>query len=121
MTEPSNESSNELEIEQEFKFIKSEDHENFMSNRVWGGVQNSQLFELNFLLEHKPTPESVTEELGPEGSKEVNREQTDEVVRENQATIYMTISTMISLYNWLEGKIEELEDKGVLSRESERG
>lgn len=102
-------------VELTFNFSKSEDHKDFLTNRVWGGLQNGQLFELNFLLEHRPIPESVTEVIAEKGTKEIDRVQEDKLERENQATAYMSISTMLSLHQWLGQKIEELEEKGIIS------
>lgn len=105
----------EQELELKFQFNKSEEHKKFFTNKVWGGVQNGQTFELNFLLEHKPIPESVTEKISGKGTREIEREQTDTVTRENQATAYMSLATMLSMYEWLGQKIEELEEEGIIT------
>ena len=33
-----------------FKVEQSENHISFLSNRIWGGLQSSGLFELNFCI-----------------------------------------------------------------------
>ena len=67
--------STEEEIEVTYKFTKSEDHRSFMTNRIWGGIQAGGLFEISFMLEHKPIPTITTEKISRSGTKEIDREQ----------------------------------------------
>lgn len=99
-----------------FKFIKSEDHKSFVSNRIWGGLQDGGLFELNFLLEHQLIPDTVTAEVTKDGNlKEISRSQAGEIIRENKVTVYLSLPTLLSFREWLNKKIEEMESKGLLT------
>jgi len=98
-----------------FKTEKSENHITFLSNRIWGGLKAGGLFELNFLLETTPLPDKITMEISPDGTeKEVSRIQSDEIIRKNQATVYLTLETLLSLQAWLNDKVRELENQGLI-------
>lgn len=100
-----------------FKNITSENHITFLSNRIWGGIKLGGLFELSFLLETKPLPDEVIVEIGPDGAeKEISRIESNELIRINQATAYITIETLISLRDWLDRNIKELETKGQIQK-----
>lgn len=100
-----------------FKFKTAEGHKSVLSNHTWGGFQSGGLFELNFMLEHKPIPKEVTNEVSETGlGEEIDREGPGEFVRENQVTVYMSIQSLLSHYNWIKDKIEELEEAGIISR-----
>ena|SRR5665647_2088751 len=97
-------------IKLSFKTVNSEKHISFVANRIWGGMQAGNLFELNFILEHKQLPEKVTMQIESNGTeKELSRNQTDEIIRENQATAYLSIETLLALHNWLNLKVQELQ------------
>lgn len=98
-----------------FKTETSENHITFLSNRIWGSLQEGGLFELNFLLETAQLPDKVTMEVDSNGiGKEVSRSQSDEIIRKNQATAYLTIDTVVSLRNWLNDKVSEFEKAGLI-------
>jgi hypothetical protein len=46
-----------------FKTVNSENHVSFVANRIWGGMQAGNLFELNFILEHKQLPDNITMQI----------------------------------------------------------
>lgn len=103
-----------------FKTETSENHITFLSNRVWGGLQEGGLFELNFLLETKQLPDQVTMEVDSTGGlQEVSRSQVDEIIRKNQATAYLTLETLLSLQNWLNDKVGDLEKHGLIQKADE--
>ena len=100
-----------------FKTETSESHITFLSNRIWGGLRPSGLFELNFLLETMPLPDMITMEINPDGTeKEVSRIQANEIIRENQATAYLTLETLLSLQTWLNNKIRDMEKQGFIQK-----
>lgn len=100
-----------------FKTETSEDHITFLSNRVWGGLRPSGLFEINFLLEAIPLPDKITMEINSDGTeKEVSRTQADEIIRENQATAYLTLETLLSLQTWLTNTVRDLEKQGLIQK-----
>mgnify|MGYP006288596633 CR=1 FL=1 len=104
-----------------FVFSVSPDHKTVFSNRIWGGLTIGNNIEINFLKEYKPLPKSVTEAIDEVtgGGKEVNREQEKEIKRENQATVYMSLETFLSLKNWIDNKIKEFESAGIISKRPE--
>ena len=51
-----------------YRLCSSEDHKSFMANRIWGGLQTGNLFQLNFMLEHKSIPKTVTEKINQDGT-----------------------------------------------------
>lgn len=100
-----------------FKTVTSENHTTFLSNRIWGGLKLGGLFEINFILETAQIPDTITVEIKPDGSeKEVTRHQSDVVIRTNQATAYLTIETLLSLRDWLDGKVKEFEEQGMIQK-----
>ena len=100
-----------------FKTETSENHITFLSNRIWGGLKPGGLFEINFLLETTLLPDKITMEINPDGTeKEISRIQADEIIRENQATAYLTLETLLSLQNWLNDKVRELEKQGMIQK-----
>ena len=105
-------------IEITHRFRSSEDHKSFMTNRIWGGLQTGNLFQLNFMLEHKPIPEMVTERINKDGTlTEVKREGSQDFIRENQATVYMSLETLLSFHQWLKRKVDDLRHIGVIPKE----
>ena len=98
------------------KTVTSENHTTFLSNRIWGGLKSGGLFEINFLLETTPIPDTLTVELNPDGSEKEGRYQSDVLIRTNQATAYLTIETLLSLRDWLEGKVKEFEEQGMIQK-----
>jgi len=103
-----------------FKTELSENHISFISNRVWGGLQSSGLFELNFLLETKQLPTKITMDIDSNGTqKEISRDTTDEILRKNQATAYLTLDTLLALQDWLNEKITEMDKMGIIHKVSD--
>ena len=96
--------------------VTSENHMTFLSNRIWGGLKLGGLFEINFLLETTPIPETLTMEVNPDGSEKEARHQSDVLIRTNQATAYLTIETLLSLRDWLDGKVKEFEEQGMIQK-----
>lgn len=100
-----------------FKVEQSENHISFLSNRIWGGLQSSGLFELNFLLETKQLPTKLTMDIEPDGTqKEISRNVSNEILRKNQATAYLTIETLLALRAWLDERADELEKMGLIQK-----
>ena len=99
-----------------FKTVNSEKHVSFVSNRIWGGMQAGGLFELNFILEHKPLPDKITMRVDPNNGteKELSRSQSNEVIRENQATVYLSLETLVALSNWLNAVVQDLQVNKVV-------
>lgn len=98
-----------------FKFTTDEDHKAVLSNHTWGGFQSGGLFELNFMLEHKPLPEEVTHAVDESGlGDEVDREEPEGFIRENKVTVYMSLQSLLSHHNWIKQKIEELKKANII-------
>jgi hypothetical protein len=98
-----------------FKTVDSEKHVSFVANRIWGGMQAGNLFELNFILEHKPLPEKITMQIETNGiEREISRSQSNEVIRENQATAYLGLETLIALTNWLNAVVRDLQASKII-------
>lgn len=94
-----------------FKTVDSEKHISFVANRIWGGLQAGNLFELNFILEHKPLPEKITMQVDPNGfEREISRSQSNEIIRENQATAYLSLDTLYALSDWLNTVVQDLQN-----------
>jgi hypothetical protein len=96
------------------KTINSERHVSFVTNRIWGGLQLNGLFELNFILEHSSLPDSLTIQIENGAEKELSRSNENELIRENQATAYMNIETLLALHNWLNLKVQELQARNII-------
>lgn len=110
MQETIQENNNKKEpVTLKIKNINSEKHVSFVSNRIWGGFQTGGLFELNFMLEHNQLPQTLTVKIENGTEKEISRSQSNEIIRENQATVYLNIETLLALHNWLNSKIQELQ------------
>lgn len=104
----------------EVKSSVSDRHVSFLTNRIYGGLQAGGMFELHFLLERKPMPNKVTIEVTPEGNeKETSRSTTNEIIRENQATAYMSLETFIALQAWMNQRVAEMEANGIIHKTSE--
>lgn len=100
-----------------FKMEPSENHISFISNRIFGGLQGGNLFELNFLMETRPLPNELTVDIAPDGTqKEISLNQKDEIIRKNQATAYLTIETLFALRDWLDERIDEFETLGIVQK-----
>ena len=100
-----------------FKVEPSENHISFLSNRIWGGLQSGGLFQLDFLLETKQLPTKITMDIDPNGTqKEISRNKINEVVRKNQATAFLTLETLLALRNWLNEKIDEMDEIGLIHK-----
>lgn len=98
-----------------FKFETGEDHKTVLSNHTWGGFRNGGLFELNFMLERKPIPEEVKNEIDESGiGDEIEREEPEGFIRENKVTVYMSLQSLLAHYNWLEKKVEELKEANII-------
>ncbi len=91
------------------KTINSDRHVSFVANRIWGGLQPNGLFELNFLLEHSILPETLTMQIENGTENETSRSNKNEFIRENQATAYLSMETLLGLQSWLNFKIQELQ------------
>jgi len=96
------------------KTVNSEKHVSFVANRIWGGIQTGGLFELNFILEHNQLPENLTVKIENGIEKELSRSQSKEIIRENQATAYLNIDTLLALHNWLNLKVQELQASNII-------
>lgn len=104
-------------IKLKVKTIKSERHVSVVSNRIWGGTQLNNLFELNFILEHVPLPDSLTIEIGKNGvEKELSRSSNNEMIREIQATVYLNSDTLLSLQAWLNAQVQNLQNLKLIER-----
>lgn len=69
------------------------------------------------MLEHQPLPSKVTERVGSNGPpEELSRDQDEEIVRENQVTVYMSVATLLSFHRWLGQKINEIEKAGIIKK-----
>lgn len=100
-----------------FKFTKSENHRVVLSNRVFGGLSpTGSLFELNFMREYRELPKEITQTISEGKQIEVSREQPKTIIRENQVTIYVPLDTLLSIRDWFNEKIEELEQKGIIKK-----
>ena len=77
-------------------------------------MQAGNLFELNFLLEHKQLPDSITMQIENGAEKELSRSQPNEIVRENQATAYISLETLLALHNWLNNVVQELQASQIV-------
>jgi hypothetical protein len=98
-----------------FRAVDSEKHVSFVANRIWGGMQAGNLFELNFILEHKPLPDKITMQVEPNGAeKVVSVEQQTEIIRENQATAYLGLETLVALTNWLNSVVHDLQASNII-------
>lgn len=97
-----------------FKTVNSENHTSFVANRIWGGMQAGNLFELNFILEHKQLPDNITMQIENGAEKELSRSQSNEIIRENQATAYISLETLLALHNWLNNVVQELQTSQII-------
>lgn len=96
------------------KTINSDKHVSFIANRIWGGIQTGGLFELNFILEHNKLPDTLTVKIENGIEKEISRSQPNEIIRENQATVYLNIETLLALHSWLNLKVQELQTAKII-------
>lgn len=111
--------TDEKELPTELTFITetSENHVSILSNRVWGGLKFGGLFELNFLLETTPLPDEVTVKINSDGTEEeISRTDSGKIIRENQATVNLTLESLLALHSWLDNKVSELEARGLINK-----
>lgn len=101
----------EYPIKLEIKNVKSDRHISCISNRVWGGIQSCNLYELNFMLEHSQVPDTITMKIDEDGTdSELSRSSKNILIRENQATVYLNLDTLIALQKWLNDQVKQLQD-----------
>ena len=98
--------------ELKFKYRFPEDYKPVYTNGVWGGITPRGEIEIHFLYDRRPLPlhstHEVSKDRGLSGTpKEI--EIGDSILRFVQAGVVMDLAAAKSLYEWLGGKLEDLE------------
>lgn len=107
----------ESPLKLEIKNVKSDRHVSCVSNRIWGGLQSSNLYELNFMLERAEIPDTITMKIENDGTDtELSRSSKNILIRENQATVYLNLDTLIALQKWLNDQVKHLQDLNLIKK-----
>lgn len=106
--------NNERQIK--FKYVFPEDYNPVYCNGAFGGISTHGEIVANFFLERMPVPNSVTNEVNPDGSLggvvAVDPANIDEtVIRYVSTGIVLSESNAKAIHTWLGYQIQELENR----------
>lgn len=106
-----------------YTFIKSPFFRTIFMNGAWGGVTPRGQLQMSIYTEHHPFPEFTINEVSPEGilGAETDRSQIEGYTREIEVNVIMNLREAVSLRNWLNTRIEQMEqiEQSAPSREAD--
>jgi len=92
-----------------FKYIYPEDLRDLYVNGLFGGVTPRKEIYAHFYSERHPIPKTVVHDINKKNGTlgpQIDVDQGGDIVRFIQASIVMDLKTAISFRNWLDGRIE---------------
>jgi hypothetical protein len=96
-----------------FDFIKSNQFRVIHVDGAWGGIAAPGHIHMSFFSERTAIPQQITHVINSDGSlgEEVKdkRKGRDAIVREVEVDAVMSLHTAISIRDWLDRKIEEMQ------------
>jgi hypothetical protein len=101
----------------DFHYQKGNEFRVLHVDGVYGGLSPDGYINMSVYNQRRPIPQKVVheiddQELGDE--REEERESKEGVVREVEANIVMDVNTAIALRNWIDEKLEEALDAGLI-------
>ena len=91
-----------------FDFVRSPHFRVVHSNGAWGGITPRRELSVTFYSERGSIPDSVTHALASDGlGSEIRRTGTNNVQRECEVEVLMSMQDAVNLHRWLESRIEE--------------
>jgi len=101
----------------EFHYQKGNEFRVLHVDGVYGGLSPDGYINMSVYNQRRPIPQKVVheiedQELGDE--REEERESKEGVVREVEANIVMDVNTAVALRNWIDEKLEEAVDAGLI-------
>lgn len=95
-----------------FHFKKSPDFKTALATGIYGGPTIQGLININFFVDRPPLPKSVSHEIdGERIGAEVEKEVKNGLIREVHSGILLDVNTAKSVVEWLNDKIEILENQ----------
>ena len=95
-----------------FKYTYAEQFKVLYANGVWGGPNAHGDIVMNFFIERQKPPEETTHIILPEGKldEKSRTPKKDLLIREFQTSVILNLSIAKSVREWLNDKIEVLEN-----------
>ena len=92
-----------------FEYVRSPFFRVVHSNGAWGGITPRQELAVTFYSERRSIPRHVTHEFTSDGrlGPEISREDAQNIQRECEVEVLMSMAEAVNLYRWLGTKIEE--------------
>lgn len=112
------------EIQIKFKYVFSDNYNPIYCNGAFGGISTHGEIIANFFLERMPIPNSVMNDVNPDGSLggivSVEPENLDQtVIRHVSTGIVLNEESAKAIYEWLGNQIQELENRKSIQTVSE--
>jgi len=94
-----------------FTYIKNGNYGNHYANGVIGGLMPKGELQMDFFIERRVIPQTVTHEISEEGQlgKQIDITSKEGIIREIECGIIMPIVAAQALYQWLGQRIEEFQ------------
>ena len=94
-----------------FHYIKSNSFRVVHGDGVWGGGTPNGNISMSFWSQRAPIPQTLTHEITPGGDlgDEIARESKQDVIREVEVAVVVSLDVAKSLVTWLEDKVERLD------------
>lgn len=104
--------TSEILSEVRTRFIQSNLCRTIRMDGAWGGLTPQGLIHMAIYNERWDGPTEGTVPIGPDGRNlaEIPDEVEPRVIREVEANIFMSLAAAVSLRDWLDRRITELEE-----------
>lgn len=104
--------SSEILSKVRIRFIRSNLCRTIQMDGAWGGVTPQGLIHMAIFNERWDAPTESTVAISPDGRSlpEIPDEVEARVIREIEANVFMSLVTAVSLRDWLNRKIADLEE-----------
>ena len=100
-----------------FDFVRSPQFRVVHSNGAWGGITPRQELSVTFYSERGAMPDSVTHTVTSDGvGPEIRRAGTNNIQRECEVEVLMSMQEVVNLHRWLGAKIDEWRTSGMNTR-----
>lgn len=94
----------------EFDYIKGNRYRNIYVTGAFGGITPQGVIHMDLFSEYSKPPETMSFNVTPDGKfKEAGRTGKQNIVRELEVGIILSVDTARSIAKWLEEKAKEIE------------
>lgn len=104
-----------------YKYVYPSDLRDYYVTGLYGGVTPRHEINIHFYNERHPIPKTATFEMAEDGTltREIAVDLGGDAVRVIQTSITMDLGTAISIRNWLNDRIDFIQNLGSKPKEGE--